>query len=85
MEDDNIERAIRAAKLMLQGQAMLTELERYHIEQLPEEHRLAGLVFLRWSQGRKFKGGINDKMIAKLSFMEAFKIAQGIFAPEGDK
>lgn len=79
-EQDAIASAIRAGRM---GHS-LDPKEQAMLETFPPKDRLAVLVFVRWSRGQKWRGGIQSKLIAKLAFIQAFRIARAIFKGEDD-
>lgn len=87
-EDTAIARAIRAGKAMAnreQHKATLNLAEAAMLETFPPEDRLAVIVFVRWSEGQKWKGGVSNKLAAKAAFVQAFRIAKEIYAPAAEE
>lgn len=81
-ENSAIERAIRAGRAALERKpATLSIAEQAMLETYLEKDRLAVIVFVRWSEGQKWKGGISNKIAAKAAFIQAFRIAREIYAP----
>lgn len=84
-ENEAFERAIRAGKAVLDRKpATLNIAEQAMLETFPADERLAVIVFVRWSEGQKWRGGISNKIAAKAAFISAFRIAQEIYAPKND-
>lgn len=81
--EDNIqtdeEVAYRRAVMAGRSGQSLDPKEQEMLETFPKEERGAALAFARWCSGQKFKGGIQGKLIAKMSFLQGFRIAQEIF------
>lgn len=84
--ENAFERAVRAAKNAIEGKASTLDAnEQRQLAGFPEEDRLAVIVFVRWCEGQSWNGGIQKKIVAKAAFIEAFKIAQAIYAPKAEK
>lgn len=82
-EKSAFERALRAGKLALENKpATLNLAEQAMLETFPEEDRLAVIVFVRWSEGQKWKGGIANKLAAKAAFLQAARIFRAIYGPQ---
>lgn len=81
-ENSAIERAIRAGRAALERKPpTLNIAEQAMLASFPEEDRLAVIVFVRWSEGQKWKGGISNKIAAKAAFIQAARIFREIYAP----
>lgn len=87
-EEVAISRAIRAGQAMVGSEphkATLNLAEAAMLETFPPEDRLAVIVFVRWSEGQKWKGGVSYKLAAKAAFVQAFRIAREIYAPAAEE
>lgn len=82
-KDTAFERAVNAAKRQLEGKAAsLDPQEQEMLKTFPKEDRLAVIVFVRWCEGQAWHHGIKGKLIAKATFIEAFRIAKAIYEPK---
>jgi hypothetical protein len=85
-ENTDFERAIRAGQAVLNNRdSTLNPAEQAMLAMIPKEDRLAAIVFVRWCENKKWKGGIQGKLIAKSAFIEAFRLAKEIYAPDKDE
>jgi hypothetical protein len=56
----------------------LTSDEIKQLEAWDANERDSLLAWLRWSRGKKFKGGIREKMAAKTGFLASFNIVMAV-------
>jgi len=81
-----IEKEVRQRLLVEQAAkrkfGVISAFEREQLAQYPEEQHPAILAFWAWSSKKKFKGGIQAKLIAKQTFIEAFEIARTVYYPD---
>lgn len=56
----------------------LTSEEIRQLEAWVPEERDGLLAWIRWSRGKKFRGGIKEKMAAKTGFLAAWNIVMAV-------
>lgn len=82
-EETAFERAVGAAKRLMEGKAASLDLkEQEMLKTFPEDERLGVIVFVRWCEGQSWKGGIQSKIIAKSAFIQAARIFKAIYEPK---
>ncbi len=52
------------------------------LRSIDPKDRLAAFTFMEFCQGRKFEGGVQAKLAAKMGFIEGFKIGSMIHSIE---